>query len=146
VSRNASTLTPVLLAVVSLCLVAAPSHALPRYGQDVDDFCTSSGGTPATPFSGDCTICHNPSNSGLDRTEGFSRFRQNDLAYFCPAAPANQAPVLTPIGNRSVSEDGMLTIQVRASDADGDALVLEAAGLPTGAVFVDGGNGTGDFG
>jgi hypothetical protein len=137
---------PILfLLAAAVCLAAGPSAALPTFGDQVDQFCTSSGGTPATPFAGNCAICHNPASSSQDRTEGFNRFLQGDLAYFCPVAQANQPPVLDPIGGRSVSEDGMLAIHVTASDPDGGPLALEASGLPTGAVFVDNRNGTGDF-
>ena len=50
----------------------------------------------------------------------------------------NDAPVLAPIGNRSVDEELRLTFTVAASDANDDpanGLTLGATGLPTGATF-----------
>jgi hypothetical protein len=49
----------------------------------------------------------------------------------------NVAPVLAPIGGRSVSEGELLTFTVGASDADlpANALTLSATGLPAGASF-----------
>jgi hypothetical protein len=57
----------------------------------------------------------------------------------------NRAPTLDPIGNRTGSEGVPLTIALRASDPDGDALRLEAANAPTGANLVDYGNGSALF-
>ncbi|MGE0642376.1 MAG: tandem-95 repeat protein [Nitrospira sp.] len=49
----------------------------------------------------------------------------------------NQAPVLGPIGNKTVSEGEPLTFTVNATDADIPAqpLTFSASGLPTGATF-----------
>lgn len=47
----------------------------------------------------------------------------------------NQAPVLDPIGNRSVPEGQLLSFTVTATDPDGDALAFTADNLPPGAVF-----------
>jgi hypothetical protein len=134
-----------LLGSTLLFAVAGESRALPAYGSRVDRYCTDNARTPATPFAGDCAICHNPADPGADRTEGFNRYRQNDLDYFCPAAPPNRAPALDPIADPTVAEDGLLDLRVSAADPDGDALTLEATGLPTGAVFSDNGDGTGEL-
>ncbi len=48
---------------------------------------------------------------------------------------ANRAPVLNPIGSRTVMENTPLTIILSASDADGDVLTFAATGLPGGASF-----------
>ncbi|MCP5059064.1 MAG: tandem-95 repeat protein [bacterium] len=58
---------------------------------------------------------------------------------------ANQAPVLAAVGNQAVDEGGTLSLSVSATDPEGDALSLTAGNLPTGASFVDGGNGTATF-
>jgi len=50
----------------------------------------------------------------------------------------NRAPVLNPIGNRSVYEDSLLQFTINATDPDGDSLSYSAVGLPTGAAL----NGT----
>ncbi len=47
----------------------------------------------------------------------------------------NTAPVLAPIGNKSVDENKTLTFAVTASDADGDPLSFSAQNLPAGATF-----------
>ncbi|HEY6830356.1 MAG TPA: putative Ig domain-containing protein, partial [Gemmatimonadaceae bacterium] len=56
-----------------------------------------------------------------------------------PAAAANQAPVLAPIGAKSVSEGQLLTFTATATDPDGNALTFSAGNLPTGATFTPAG-------
>jgi PKD repeat protein len=52
------------------------------------------------------------------------------------AGSGNSAPVLTPVGAKSVLENATLTFTLAAADADvGDVLSYSAAGLPTGASF-----------
>ncbi len=63
-----------------------------------------------------------------------------------PSGPVNQAPVLAPIANQTVSEGAGLIIPVSAIDADGPpVLVLSVSGLPVGSSFVDSGSGNGQF-
>jgi len=45
----------------------------------------------------------------------------------------NQAPILETIGTRSTNSDSPITIELSASDPDGDNLTYYAADLPTGA-------------
>jgi len=45
----------------------------------------------------------------------------------------NSAPVLLPVGNRTVAETTLLDLQLAALDADGDVLSWSATGLPPGA-------------
>ncbi|MCK4461057.1 MAG: hypothetical protein KAW46_04600, partial [candidate division Zixibacteria bacterium] len=59
--------------------------------------------------------------------------------------PGNQLPVLAAIGSQSTTENVPMTFGVSATDADGAAPTLTSSTLPTGATFVDNGNGTGDF-
>ncbi len=47
----------------------------------------------------------------------------------------NRAPVLSAIGNKSVNESQLLTFNISATDADGDALTYSASNLPSGASF-----------
>lgn len=47
----------------------------------------------------------------------------------------NNAPVLAAIGNKSVSENALLSFSVSATDADGHSLTYSATGLPSGANF-----------
>lgn len=48
---------------------------------------------------------------------------------------SNAAPVLTPIGNKTVANNGTVNFTVGGSDADGDNLTFSANFLPTGATF-----------
>lgn len=57
----------------------------------------------------------------------------------------NTAPILAAIGPRTGTEGVLLTFAVSASDPDGTTPTLSATPLPTGATFVDNGNGTGTF-
>ncbi len=57
----------------------------------------------------------------------------------------NQAPILDPIGARSVLETKLLTFLVTSSDADGTNSALTTTALPTGATYVDNADGTGTF-
>lgn len=47
----------------------------------------------------------------------------------------NAAPQLAPVGDRLVAEADTLVLHVAATDADGDAVALDATGLPEGASF-----------
>jgi uncharacterized repeat protein (TIGR01451 family) len=49
--------------------------------------------------------------------------------------PVNDAPVLSPIGAKTITEGVGLTFTVTAEDVDGPELVLSAASLPPGASF-----------
>jgi Tol biopolymer transport system component len=53
---------------------------------------------------------------------------------FC-TVNGHHAPVLTPIGNKSVNEGQTLTLAISASDPDCDNLTYSAANLPAGASF-----------
>lgn len=57
----------------------------------------------------------------------------------------NPPPVVGALSDRTVKLAELLTVQVTATDPQGEALTLSAEGLPDGAVFVDNGNGTGTF-
>ncbi|MCH7948619.1 MAG: tandem-95 repeat protein, partial [candidate division Zixibacteria bacterium] len=57
----------------------------------------------------------------------------------------NQAPVLDPIGAKSVTESQLLSFNVSASDFDGTITTLTAINLPAGASYIDNGNDTGSF-
>ncbi len=49
--------------------------------------------------------------------------------------PANHAPVMNDISDRSVDEESTLAFSVSGTDEDGDALSYTASGLPEGASF-----------
>ena len=52
--------------------------------------------------------------------------------------PVNDAPVLTPIGAKTVAENATLTITPAGTDVDGDTLTYTTGALPTGATFAGG--------
>ncbi|MFV2066909.1 MAG: malectin domain-containing carbohydrate-binding protein, partial [Pirellulales bacterium] len=56
--------------------------------------------------------------------------------------PANQAPQIEALADRTLEEGGTETLTIVASDPDGDPLTLTAAGLPAFAQFEDLGDGT----
>jgi hypothetical protein len=51
------------------------------------------------------------------------------------ARAANSAPLLLPVGNRTVAEGETLSVQLDALDSDGDALSYSASKLPPGATL-----------
>jgi hypothetical protein len=57
----------------------------------------------------------------------------------------NTPPVLAAIGAKNVAEKSLLSFGVSATDFDGDSLTLTTSTLPSGASFIDNGNGTGSF-
>ncbi|MEJ2196635.1 MAG: Ig-like domain-containing protein, partial [Ignavibacteriaceae bacterium] len=57
----------------------------------------------------------------------------------------NRAPVLRPIIVHNMNEGDSLDVLARATDADGDNIVLTALNLPSFASFTDNGDGTGEF-
>ena len=54
----------------------------------------------------------------------------------------NHAPVMTSIPDQQVLEGEQLVVNVTASDPDNDAITLAATSKPTGAEFIDHGDGT----
>ena len=57
----------------------------------------------------------------------------------------NQAPILSAIGPRSVTEGANLNFVITATDADASVPSLLAQNLPLNASFIDNGNGSGAF-
>ena len=54
----------------------------------------------------------------------------------------NHAPTLSPIGSQTVVAGGSLTVNLSASDSDGNGLFFGQTGLPAFGSFTDNGNGT----
>ncbi len=54
----------------------------------------------------------------------------------------NRAPVLAAIGNQSVDEGATLSVNLSATDPDGDSLFFSAGNLPAFATLSDNGDGT----
>ena len=61
---------------------------------------------------------------------------------FDPTATPNLAPVLAPIGNQTVNENQQIVVVANASDPDATTPTISASPLPSGASFIDNGNGT----
>lgn len=133
------------LALTPLLLILNTQNvsAFGGYGSDVDDFCAGYNGT--TPYNDQgCNLCHEGSKGNYVAPE-WDWWWDGELANFCGTIAMNEPPVLDPIGNQMVSEGEMLQIMVTATDPNGDALTMSAANLPTGASFIDNGNGTANF-
>ncbi len=71
----------------------------------------------------------------LTNTAHFSGSLQQGSAWATFTVVTNQAPVLDPIGDRTVAEGAILTFTVSASDPDGTTPTLGAEHLPAGAAF-----------
>jgi hypothetical protein len=85
-----------------------------------------------TDYSGPTPTTYTAPNPETPLVEGQS------TVFWIPLDPTtslNHAPVLDPIGGRSVGEGLNLNFQVHATDADGQALTYTATGLPLGATF-----------
>jgi beta propeller repeat protein len=62
-------------------------------------------------------------------------FDGTDSEIFLWDGPSNQAPILNPIGNKTVNEGELLEFTISATDTDGDNLTYSAINLPQGATF-----------
>ena len=133
---------------------ASAALAKPEFGPMINAFCSASGGEPAQPWNGDCAFCHSPGT--FDKLpehhvqpnwDEFVLGKQtNDFSFFCPVvSQMNDPPLLAPIGDQTVNVGQVLTLPISATDPNGDALVFDAADLPTGASFVDHGDGTAEL-
>jgi hypothetical protein len=152
-------LTP-FVALALLSLAAAPAFAKSDFPAKLDAACRAAGRVPPNPSElaratgapyADCALCHDfdvtrgsfPTGSN-DNADG-AAYKRGNLEPFCVVPVVNAAPVLAPIGPQSVSVGQPLVLLLSASDVDGDPLVFSAAGLPNGALFMDGGNGMASF-
>jgi hypothetical protein len=55
--------------------------------------------------------------------------------YILTSSMTDKAPVLSAIGNQTIEVGKTLSLNINASDPNGDAIVYSAANLPTGAIF-----------
>jgi MYXO-CTERM domain-containing protein len=94
--------------------------------------------TPMDDQTGDYDITFNVTDDG-DPMAG------DEETITISVSAANSAPQIDPIGNQSADIGSELSFTVSASDADGDNISLSAANLPTGASFMDNGDGSGSF-
>ena len=85
-----------------------------------------------------------------DLSDWLLDFADSDLAVLILAISSftesgNQVPVLNSIGAKGTTEGVNLNFAVSATDADGTLPTLTATALPTGATYLDNGDGTGTF-
>ncbi len=115
--------------------------------------------TTSTLPTGATFIDHNDGTGSFDWTPDFAQAGSYSVTFYASdgvavdsevvpitvADAGNQAPVLAAIGAQSTTENVPLTFGATATDADGTIPTLSTSTLPTGAMFVDNGNGTGTF-
>jgi hypothetical protein len=147
-----------ILVLLALFMAFLPSGAAakPGYGEKIDAYCSGLGrGTPFADLAGqgflsECSLCHQFTyppqlpDKGNTFDPPAAQYKSGNLGYFCPGV-TNRPPVITPIADRSVNVADMVVIDVFASDADGDPIVLSAANAPNGSSFVDHLNGSATF-
>ena len=81
---------------------------------------------PAQDFNGDLTVTVTVSDGSLTDSGSF----------VLTVNPVNDAPVVNPIADQTVDEDTSLTLDISASDADGDAVTFSAS-VDSGSAVVD---------
>jgi hypothetical protein len=87
---------------------------------------------PATrTFSGTPTQTGTYTNVRFEVTDG----ELTDFENITITVTDNHAPVLQPIGDKTVNEGQQLQFTISATDVDNDALTYSASGLPSGASF-----------
>ncbi|MCH7879251.1 MAG: hypothetical protein IH914_08065, partial [candidate division Zixibacteria bacterium] len=69
----------------------------------------------------------------------------NEVVTISVTEAGNQPPVLAAIGAQVTTEGIVLAFGVSASDPDGTVPAITASPIPSGAVFIDNGNGTASF-
>ncbi len=71
---------------------------------------------------------------GIDSSGGENTLLSNSpRTIFCERP--NNAPILNPIGDKSVQEGQLLQFSISGSDPDNDPLTFSASNLPSGAIF-----------
>ena len=149
---------PVLLVCAWLALLAGPALARPDFPAKLDAACRAGGRTPPNPAElarasgvayADCALCHTFSNGGFPTAGNVNAagnsYKRGNIDPFCVVQVVNHPPVLAPIGNQAVNVGQPLGLMLSATDLDNDRLAFSATGVPTGAVFMDAGNGMATF-
>ncbi len=75
---------------------------------------------------------------GVDSVYGYGKLKITPIVN-------NVAPILSIINNQSTPENKLFELHVTSTDPNGDSITLSLNSLPTGATFVDSGNGNGLF-
>ncbi len=85
----------------------------------------------------DCNVVTDCSNYGTNQTA--LDYDPCNVGPCAGATPIENPPVLTSIGDRSVTVGNLLMIQPSATDPDGGVLTYSIQGLPAGAIFLSAG-------
>ncbi|MDE4907622.1 PKD domain-containing protein [Methanogenium marinum] len=78
------------------------------------------------------------SNTGISFSNDGTKLAaasENGYVYLFDSDPVNQIPVIEPVGDQVVDENGNLQFSVVAKDLNGDLLDLTVSGLPSGATI-----------
>lgn len=86
--------------------------------------------TPTAADAGEYTLTFTVTDDGND---GEGEIGSDARTIRIVARASNAAPLLLPVGDRTVAEGETLTVQLEAIDSDGDTLTYSAANLPPGA-------------
>ncbi|RKX20196.1 MAG: hypothetical protein DRP35_06450, partial [Candidatus Zixiibacteriota bacterium] len=109
--------------------------------------------------SGASFIDNNDGTGTFDWSPGYIESGSYDITFFAfdgaltdseivtitVVEAGNQTPILSSIGPRSTTEGIQLLFNISATDSDATIPVFSALTLPSGATFVDNGDGTGTF-
>jgi hypothetical protein len=93
-----------------------------------------------TPAAGAVSVGIVPLNTApsIDLNENVRADPTEAGCYISGTSPkTNHAPILAPIGNKSISQGRLLSFTVSATDPDGDVLAYSAQNLPSGATFAN---------
>ena len=119
------------------------------YGEDLPSGADFSG-TPGNPATGTFTWVTDYDDAGVYYVRFIARDNHapelaDTVVVEVTVNNVNRPPVISVPPDQVVDEGGSLSFDVSATDPDGDNLSFSAEGLPSGATFVDNGNGTGTF-
>jgi len=123
--------------LVVLGLNVNEAMAFNGIGNNINSLCAADMRTPAKPFNGNCTLCHdNGGSGGPGAGKTASRPGNINLDFFCTLPMMNTAPVANAGPDQSVTAGVIVTLDGSGSmDADGDTpsydwVVTDPAGNP----------------
>ena len=130
-----------LVTTVIMMVGSDTAMAMPGFAENVQNQCRVAGRPVPNLGSPPCQTCHT-GNAGQEsknnlNTKGINYRSGRVLTTFCPDTPPpsdNQPPQLSPITTPVQGTVGVrMSLQITASDAEGDRLTIKAKGLPKGA-------------